>query len=39
MLTYIYLNLDDCYLTSSMPIGAQSLLNCAVIPNNVIFED
>ncbi len=42
MLTYIYLNVDDCLLTSSMPqhmFKLQILLNYAVIPENVISED
>ncbi len=43
MLTYIYLNVDDCWLTSSMPQQRfklqKKLVNYAVIPENVIFED
>ncbi len=42
MLTYIYLNVDDCWLTSSMPqqrFNIQMFLNYAVIPENVISED
>ncbi len=42
MLTYIYLNVDDCWLTSHMPqkiFKLQMLLNYAVIPENVIYED
>ncbi len=38
----IYLNVDDCWLTSSMPqqmFKLQILLNYAVIPENVISED
>ncbi len=41
-LTYIYLNVDDCWLTSSMPqqrFKLQILLNYAVILENVISED
>ncbi len=41
MLTYIYLNVDDCWLTSSMPqqtFKIQIVLNYAVIPENVISE-
>ncbi len=42
MLTYIYLNVDDCRLTSSMPqqrFKHQTWLNYAVIPENVISKD
>ncbi len=42
MFTYIYLNVDDCWLTSFMPqqrFKLQSLLNYAVIPENVVSED
>ncbi len=41
MLTCIYLNVDDCWLTSSMPqqmFKLKILLNYAVIPENVISE-
>ncbi len=40
MLIYIYLNVDDCWLTSSMPqqrFKNQSLLNYAVIPKTKKF--
>ncbi len=39
---YIYLNVDECLLASSMPhqrFKLQVLLNYAVIPENVISED
>ncbi len=39
MLTYIYLNVDDSRLTSSMPqqkLKLQIPLNCALIPENVV---
>ncbi len=39
MLIYIYLNVDDCRLTSSMPkqrFNLQIELTYAVIPGNVI---
>ncbi len=42
MLSYLNLNVDDCWLTSSMPqqmFKLQILLNHAVIPENVISED
>ncbi len=42
MLTYIYLNVGVCWLTSSMPqqiFKLQIFLNYAVIPDNVISED
>ncbi len=42
MFTYIYLNVNDCWLTSSMPeqwFKLQILLDYAVIPENVISED
>ncbi len=42
VLIYIYLNVDDCWLTSSMRqqmFNLQILLNYAVIPENVISED
>ncbi len=42
MLTYIYLNMDDCWLTSPMPqqmFKLQMLLNYALIPENVISEE
>ncbi len=42
MLTYTYLNVDDYWLTSSMPkqrIKFQSVFNYAVIPENVISDD
>ncbi len=42
MLTYIYLNVGDCWLTSPMPqkmFKLQMLLNYAVIQENVIYED
>ncbi len=42
MLTYIYLNVDDWWLTSSMPqqsFKPQILLNCVVIPENLISEN
>ncbi len=42
MFTYIYLNVDECCLKSSMPqqrFKLQILLNYAVIPENVISED
>ncbi len=42
MLTYIYLNVNDCWLTSSMPqqkFKFHILLNYGVIPENVISED
>ncbi len=38
MVTYIYLNVDECWLTSSM-FKLQMLLNYAVIPENVVSED
>ncbi len=42
LLTYIYINVDDCWLTSSMPqqrFKLQILLNYSVIPENVISEN
>ncbi len=42
MLSYIYLNVDECCLTSSMPqqrFKLEIVLNYAVMPNNVISED
>ncbi len=42
MLTYIYFNVDECWLTSSMPqqrFKLQILFNYAVIPENDISED
>ncbi len=42
MFTYIYLNMDECWLTSSMPqqrFKFQILLTYAVIPENVFSED
>ncbi len=42
MFTYIYLNVDDCWLTSYIPqqrFKLQIMLNYAVIPENVISED
>ncbi len=42
MFTYIYLNVDGCWLTSSMPqqrFKFQIVLNYAVILENVVFED
>ncbi len=41
MLTYIYLNVDECWLTSPMPyqrFKLQILLNYAVNPENFISE-
>ncbi len=41
MFTYIYRNVDECWLTSSMPqqrFKLQILLNYAVIPENIISE-
>ncbi len=41
MFTYIYLNVDEYCLTSSMPqkrFKLQRLLNYAVIPENLIYE-
>ncbi len=42
MLTYIYLNVDDCRLTSFMPqerFNLHIVLYYAVIPGKVISED
>ncbi len=42
MFTYIYLNMDECWLTSSMPqqrLKLHIFINYAVIPENVISED
>ncbi len=42
MFIYIYLNVDECWLTSSMPqqrFKLHILLNYAQIPENVISED
>ncbi len=42
MFTYIYLNVDECWLTSSMQskgLKLQMLLNYTVIPEIVISED
>ncbi len=42
MFTYIYLNVDECWLTWSMPqqiFNLYILLKYAVIPENVISED
>ncbi len=42
MFTYIYLNVDECWLTSSMPqqsFKLQIVLNYAVIPENIDSED
>ncbi len=42
MFTYIYLNRDERWLTSSMLqqiFKPQILLNCALIPQNVVSED
>ncbi len=42
MLTYIYLNADECWLTSSMPqqrFKLQTLFNYAVFLENVVSED
>ncbi len=42
MFTYIYLNVDECQLTSSMfqqRFKLQILLNYTVIPQNVISEE
>ncbi len=42
MFTYIYLNVDECWLTSSMPqqrFKLQILLDYAVIQENVVSED
>ncbi len=42
MLTYIYLNVDECWLSSPMPLQRfklQILLKYAVNPVNVISED
>ncbi len=42
MFTYIYLNVDGCWLTSSMPqesFKVHILLNYALIPENVFSED
>ncbi len=39
---YIYIDVNECWLTSSMPskgLTLQMLLNCAVIPENVVSED
>ncbi len=39
MFTYIYLNVDECWLTSSMlqqRFKLQIVLNYAVIPENVV---
>ncbi len=41
MLTYIYLNVDECWLTSPMPkqmFKLQIVLNYAVIPEHIIAE-
>ncbi len=41
MLTYIYLNVDDCWLTFSIPqqrFKLQILLSYAVITENIISE-
>ncbi len=42
MFTYIYLNVDECWLISSIPqqkFKLQILHNYPVIPENVISED
>ncbi len=42
MFTYIYFNVDECWLTSYMPskgLKFQMLFNYAVIPEKVISED
>ncbi len=42
MLTYVYLNVDECKLTSSIPqqsFKLQMYLNYAIIPENVVFEE
>ncbi len=42
MLTYIYLNVNECCLSSPMPyqrFKLQILINYAVHPENVISED
>ncbi len=42
MLTYIYLNVNDYWLISSMPqqrFKLKLLLNCEVVPEHVISED
>ncbi len=42
MFTYIYFNVDEWWLTSSVPqqsFKLQILLNYAVIPENVVSED
>ncbi len=42
VLTYIYFNVDEWWLTSSMPqqrVKLQIVLNYDVIPENVISED
>ncbi len=42
MFTYIYLNVDECWLKFSMPqqmINLQLLFSYAVIPENVVSED
>ncbi len=38
MLTNVYLNVDDCWLTYSMAY-LHVLLNYAIIPENVISKD
>ncbi len=42
MFTYIYLNVDECWLTSSMSqqrFQLQIEHNYAIIPENIISED
>ncbi len=42
MFTYIYLNVGECWLTSSMPLQMfklHILINYAVILENVVSED
>ncbi len=42
MFMYIYLNVNECWLTSSMPqqrFKLQIKLNYAAIPENVVSED
>ncbi len=41
MLTYIYVNVDDCLLTYSMPqqrFKLQIVINYVVIPENIISD-
>ncbi len=42
MITYIYLNVDECWLTplmSQQRFKRQMFLKYAIIPENMVFED